>query len=636
MSEVKEELYIPVFKRGLTWRVFMAMVTAALLFIPISTYLYLTSGTAAATVAVYVIVILFSFFSRIWGNPLTKQELFIIYTVVGYVGGSVPFCYWLVYRGFFLHSPIASSFHIMGKPLSELVPFWMAPGINSEAYKLRTLLHPDWFWPLTISIIYGVLGFLAEISLAMMASYLFIEVEPLRFPFATISADMVTVLAERKVDEMKYFITCLLIGFIYGIILYVAPLFGVQIIPLPWIDLTWLTEKYLPGALIGIATDPSSFLFGFLLPIHVAGCTLLGSVITWIIFNTLFLTVFPNFFPEWTEEYFQGMTIASIIQRSSIRVWLSPSIGFAVGLAFILTVKLREKIVQTFKALRKIPLTKKETGYLSIPKLIFMYLIGTGGSVIIYHFLVPEIPILIPLSLSLGLSFFIAIFSTRIFGELGLSVQFPYLWQSFVYFSPYQGFAGWVFTPVIAGFGTAGYVNTTKAAYLTETRISDFYKALTISVFLNILFGIIFMDFFWKLAPLPSTVYPQTLVFWPTYAITECLLATRQIHIDPTLIMLGSGASVGIFILGEILTRIGIPFNAVALIGGLNFYPPSTIMTFIGSLIGKLVLQRYFGENRWWRMRGIVVAGILVGTGLALGVGTSLALLQKASWVMPW
>ncbi|HDD33707.1 MAG TPA: hypothetical protein ENG30_00995, partial [Thermofilaceae archaeon] len=66
------------FKVGLTWRALFAIITAALLFIPINLYLNLVTGGTIAIAALYVIAILFSELSRIAGSPLTMNEIFVI------------------------------------------------------------------------------------------------------------------------------------------------------------------------------------------------------------------------------------------------------------------------------------------------------------------------------------------------------------------------------------------------------------------------------------------------------------------------------------------------------------------------------------------------------------------------------
>lgn len=135
-------------------------------------------------------------------------------------------------------------------------------------------------------------------------------------------------------------------GLIYGAILYGGFSLGTPILPLPWVDLTWFTEKYLPGAVIGIATEPSSFVSGLLLSLSTSLTMLMGSVIVWIILNYIFTTN-TALFPLWATEYHSGMTIASIYQRTFQRIWISPQFGITLGLAATLLLFFRKIITRS-------------------------------------------------------------------------------------------------------------------------------------------------------------------------------------------------------------------------------------------------------------------------------------------------
>ncbi|MEM2299068.1 MAG: hypothetical protein QXW23_06065, partial [Thermofilaceae archaeon] len=244
------------FSAGLTWRSLLAMILAGLIFLPASTYLWLAVGAGASVAATYITVILFSALARLYGASLSRQELFIIYSVVGGIGGAMPLFYWLVFRSYFVNNPLSLEFKLNGLPVRDLVPYWMSPPVNSPAHALRTLFYPDWLPAIAVSITFAALGLLAEISIGILISYLYIEVEPLPFPFAQIDATMINTLYEREHEPLLYFFSALIGGAIYGTLVYLVPLVlgpGAAVIPYPWIDLTPYTQYFLPGAAIGIA-----------------------------------------------------------------------------------------------------------------------------------------------------------------------------------------------------------------------------------------------------------------------------------------------------------------------------------------------------------------------------------------------
>jgi len=622
------------FKVGLTWRALFAIITAALLFIPINLYLNLVTGGTIAIAALYVIAILFSELSRIAGSPLTMNEIFVIYSSMGAVVASLPPYYWLVYRAFYVNTPVTFAFKIHGVPLPYLVPDWLAPPYGDPAYHLRTLMHPAWAKAIAVSTAFFLLTLLADVSLGILFSYLFVEVEKLPFPFAQIDYSLIETITERRSEHVRMFLAGFYPGLIYGALLYTGQALGVQIIPLPWADLTWLTEKYMPGALIGFATDPSSFVLGMMLDPSTTGLMLLGSATVWIFLNYLF-TVDPRYFPVWAQEYYKGMTIATIYQRSFQRIWIAPQFGIALGLAAGLVIALRKSIVRTFKLLVTSRGGARPSHFPPFTLVLAMFLVGSLGSVALHHMLIPEVPLYISLLTSTVISFFIAMIASRAIGEIGFFPPMPWPWQAIVYFTPYEGYAGWVQAPYIS-LGTQGSMcQAVKVAYLTQTRPTDYFKALVIGLVLNAAVGFLMMDFFWRLAPIPSSAYPNSMVYWPLFATNDSLFATRQIVLDPKIMGIAAAIALGITASTPLLSKVGIA-SPVPLLIGCYMLPPYSIMMFIGSLVGRYVIRRYVGAERWNRLRGVLAAGILAGVGVFIGVGIALLLVARAAWVWPW
>lgn len=618
------------------------MIMAALIFLPASIYLWFAVGSGVSIAATYVTAILFTALAQIYGSKLSKQELFIIYAIVGGIGGAMPLYYWLIFRSYYVTTPLSLEFKLFGLPLREYVPQWMSPPATSPVHQLRTLFHPDWLLALGINLTFAVLGLAAELALGILFSYLYVEEEPLPFPFAQIDTAMVNTLHDRKPQDLLYFILSLTMGAIYGLLLYLTPMIlgpQAQLLPYPWVDLTSYTQHYIPGAVVGIATDPLGFLYGMILPPSLTFAMLAGSLATWFFGNTLTLTTFQSFSPQWVEEYSPGMGIFLILQRAGLRLWLSLFMGLSFGLAIFLFIATSRKMVRAFRALPKLAKLKGGPGYPSPKKLLAVFFCSTLLSALLYYLLLPEVPFWLPLIISIGFSFILASLGARIFGELGLtfSSDFIYnMWKATIYFSPYNGYAAWIFTPVIAGFGTGGYANATKVAYATGTRPMDYYKATIISFVIVAVFGLLFTDFFWRIAPIPSFVYPYVYGLWPNYAISDSLFSTRQIIINPEQILIGIGIAMGAGFLSWPLNKLGIPFSAVGLVGGMYATPPYTIMVFIMSLVSRYLMTSLLGKEKWNSVRSIFLAGFSAGIGITVAIGTTITLISRASWIWPW
>jgi len=644
MTEIREEQKESVgmrqrFETGLTLRASLAIFFASLFFMPISIYLQLVAGVVIGSIAVYVTAILFSEISIAIGSPLRKQELFIILQMCG-IAGTTIYMVELIYRGFMVSSPLSKAFRVAGSPMSELIPFWWAPPAWSDSYIRRTLFHADWLMPTLFTVVYGVFTILTEFALLMITSLLYIEVEKLPFPMAPMTAEMVTTLAERKPYRIGLFSECAAIGMLVGLLVHVPRItLGIQIIPFPWADFTGFTEQYIPGAIVGIASEPLAYISGMLIPWVPAAYMLVSSIICWIVLNSMFITTFPQVFPRWSEEYMAGMGISLLYQRSQIHVWLLPQIIFAITLSIFFLIRGGRSVIGAFKTLGRLPTSLKEAGYLRLPVVLAMYLTGTLGSVILFHMVVPEMPIVIPIFFSVCLSFLNAIVGARVLGETGQSVPVlqQNIWRPFVYLSGYQGVSGWLISPIIGGGLASTWTQNIKVAYLTETRPGDFLKAFIIAWIAYRVFGFMWGSFFWTFAPIPSSAYPFTMIQWPIRLMTDGMWITRQLDVNLNIIFSSFGLLLAVLLLGTALSRfVGLPFSPSGVVAGAATIPPAVIPIFIGSVINRFVVPRVFGKEWWNEHRALIVAGFAAGEGIAIGLGIVISLLIRAIWAWPY
>jgi len=657
------------FERGFTFRSALAILFASAILMPATIYLSLASGVYFAAAGIYITAILFTEIAALAGKPLKTQELFIIYSVAGLAVSAPSLMY--VFQSYFVTTPLTRAFIDPATylPLPDVIPSWWAPPINSPVHIGRTLFHADWILPVLIPTVqYGVFFMFQEIAMALFFSILYIETENLRFPMADVDAQMVITLTERSPDRMKVFTLGVFAGFAYAVPLYVLPIiafgaFNIQmtIIPVPWVDLTtgfFGIEKILPGAILGIMTDLSPFVTGFLVPLNVVASMLIGSIGVWVFGNYLTRTLLRENFLEWAAEWRPNMGLSLVWQRSYIRVWIGPLIGFMVVGALIAIVQGRRSIIRAFRSLSRLsPSLSREKGYPSITMILAIFFGGTGASVILFHLLVPDFPIWIPILISMGGGFLNAIVSVRAIAETGSAVMVPLLWQGSILLSGYQGINPWFISPTgtgigstplavsLGGFGGAaggggapGYVQSVKVAYLTKTRPSDYFKAYVFAVAAYLTLSYVYVQFFWSIAPIPSSVYLFSTTAWPLNVMTFGMWATRQvtafkpdIMLNSFILMLAVGAA------SQILVRFTpIPFSFFGFLAGCNTIPPPAISIFLGGIFGRYVFQRYFG-NVWWKnYRAVVAASLLAGEGLAVGLATAVVMIARAAWMLPY
>jgi len=637
--KIKREESVVEYKSGLTWRSWLAVFYSAILFMPIVLFYRLVTGQEGIDPAIFITAILFSEIARIFGSPLTKQEVCVIFNAVGSAVSGGAFL-GLLFQGYLATSPLTGMFidPYTHKPLSELIPWWYAPPRDSEVYILRTFFHSDWLGPVMVLLLFSLFSLLQNIPLSMMMAQLYIEVEKLPFPLAYIDASIIETLAERTPRRTIVFTISSLIGLAWGTVVYGMPTISqgvfrvpMQIIPIPWVDLTHYTERFLPGACIGIATDLMPYIWGMFLPENVVVCMFIGSISLWIFGTWFTLNICPSFFPQWAREYSPGMNISLIYQRSTLWVWASPLIGITLAAGIFPLIKYRKPIVESFKSLRKLSLVAKRAGYLPLHLLLIMYFAGSLGSAFLFHYLIPDFPIFIVILMTAGYSFFMSMVTGRMVGETGVSAQIPYVWQAAILSSGYPKIEPWLLSPPII---TATPVYTLKVFQLTNTRPLDFFKTWVITTPLSILMSFVFVSLFWSIAPIPSGFYPATSINWPVSVINTCMWATRQINVfRPNLIV---GSMIVMLAIAAAFEFIPLPFHLMGLVAGCTMLPPLSLAWLIGCLIGKYIIQKRIRRETWEDIRPVLAGGIIAGEGVGLGVGAAAVIIARSLRSLPY
>ena len=629
-------------KPGLTWRSFLAIILTAVMFIPVSIFTALTfGGSVIGSVAVAAVTLIFTELMKYSFNPLTKQEVLMVYYGAGIGGVSGVIYQLLIYRSYFVNSPFSHSAKVGDVPLALLVPEWLAPKYGSPAYQIRSLFQPEYAPGLLVYTIRLALTVIAQISISMMMARTFLQIkEEFPFPFAEVDNAMVTFIGQRPPDITKFFLFTMIPGIIWALIAYVSPiLLGIMLIPIPYWDLTLYLRDYIPGAAIGIATSLSSYVGGMMIPFTAAAYMLMGSITVWVILNSLFATTYTNLFPRWSAEFFKGMGLATIQQRSYVTVWFAPQIGLSLAAAAYIMYKIRRVLFIVFSAIFKRGQSNINfLGFPSTNKLLIIYIAVSSFSVALHQYLIPELPLWVPFFAAIVYPFLLAIVLTAQQGVVGTAVAPSYVWQSLVYISPYQGYAGFVFEPLdlssVASLAP-GFTQSVKVAMLNEMRPFDLVKLYLISAILASIIGLAALNFFWSIAPMPSVAYPATLYSMPAFAQIDVFTATRQLTFTPQSVLIPAIILLLLCFSGDFASKFGFPFSLIGLISGPFLLPAAAISTFVGSAIAKFVMNKMFKE-RWFAIRGPIVAGTILGEGLVLLIIMSIRLMGGAAWIWPW
>jgi len=638
--------------QGFTWRSVLAIVFASAILLPVSLYLNLLAGVSLGAAAVYISAILFTEISSLLGSPLTVQEVFIVYAMAGTAATAVPFLQF-VQRHYFMTSFLSWAFidPFTNKPLPQVIKWWWAP-TSPQALAERSFMH--WGIPIAITMTMTALWFIQELVMVLICSYVYIERENLPFPFASIDAQMCITLADRPSGKFRIFVLASLVGIAYGVLTYAFPILSFGFtnvmfapIPIPWVDLTsgaFGIENFLPGALFGLGTDLTLWIWGFLISPSVATQMLVGSLAIWTFGNHILLKYFPQTFPEWAETWTPGMGLMLTYQQSYLRVWVVPTIGFALGASILVIARRYRIFIDSFKSLASLSKGARQRGYFPLWMLLALYLGSTLASVALFKYFVPDFPAWVAILVSVGWNFFSSLVATRGVAETGFPVGTPYAWNVAVLLSGYPKVDAWFISPVIAGasaatpYGACYMTNSIKAAYLTRTRIRDWFKAYIVAILTYSIFSLIYVQFFWSLAPIPSSAYPWTVIQWPISIVAQGMWATRQlVSVKPQLFYSSIGSMIVLgFVLELVSKLIGIPLSVVSLVVGTTMLPTSAIPIFLSSIIGNYILKRRYGEEWWNSNRAVVVAGVAAGQGIVVGMAAGLVLIVKAAWIKPF
>jgi hypothetical protein len=420
------------------------------------------------------------------------------------------------------------------------------------------------------------------------------------------------------------------------------------------LDVTYLIAPILPGAGFAIGGDLLFYAPGLLLPLSVAVAQAVGGFGFYFI-GTHLITRYNLWPPEvqWNNTW----TLGQLVQRSTLYFYVSVLIGLSLA-ATVVPILLHPKpLIRAFKVLShrgpsrvQSELSEEKTPNLYVLLLIFF---GCGvGAVLMNHFLVPDFPIwLLVLFILLG-SFFASFVSVVSAGVTFSGFSLPYQKELIIYFSGYQAKDIW-FAPLWQSVGGAGLAQNYLQADLCQTSKAEYVKAYILAMVLGILASFVFVSIFWYISPMPSAAYPATLVNWPIdatfWARFQTLIWTGYIfRTDRILFGLILGSI--IYVITDKIFHT--PYILISIIVGAQlgwvWYPPPgyaslsegpivlSLAQLIGSILSNKVFTRAFGEEKWYKMRGLVVLGLIIGDGLMELMRSAVILGAKSMWLLPY
>ena len=659
LSDVTDSWSDEPFQSGFTPKVVLGAFFIGIVMLPGLIYMGLMAGTNIGSGAEWVTVLLFLELARRSYQKLSRQELIIIHhmssTLTSAMGGMMlaggVFAN-LIWQQYLKGSDAFRNFN-----LTEEMPAWFSPSV--EVLKDRTFLSEAWVPAMLVALLGMVLYRMQFFGIGYLVFRITSDVEKLPFPLARIGAEGATALAESESDESQswrwtVFSILGVIGTVWGLVYMGIPalstaFFGarVELIPIPFLDLTPYTEAVLPSAALAIGFNLALIILAFVIPWRVV----VGMAVT----SILCQVILPPFLYKWGlhSQWKRGFGALDTQIANSLDLWLSVGIGAALSVAVTgiwmasragrKARKAGMKSAYDWGALRNPPPGRGDFPFwVSILFFVFSGL----GYVLLVHGLVnlgwlggiakPQDQWFPP--------WIVAVFAfvwtpvntyihARLIGIAGQNVSVPFVRESAFFMSGYEHPDVWVAPVPVNDFGYVS--NLFKQIELTRVRFTSLFAVEALSLVVLTCAGFFYWSYLWGLGSIPGDGYPFAQEMWPFFAKNQALWASALGEgnnqmlgaIQPTVILSSTAMFTGLFAL---LSVLGVPlafyFGAVAGVGQF----PYIAITMLFGLGVRIMVARKVGTENLKRYAPVMMAGFSAGFGIAGMLVVAVVLIKSA------
>ncbi|MFH1091027.1 MAG: peptide transporter, partial [Pseudomonadota bacterium] len=479
------------------------------------------------------------------------------------------------------------------------------------------------------------------------------DVEKLPFPMAPVGALGTMALAESTEEKQKswkwrIFSIGGVIGLAFGGIYVLLPVVSgllfiepIRLIPIPWVELTGHTEEVLPAVATGIQFDLGLVFIGMVLPFWAVIGGFLGLIIT-IVANPLLYGA--GILKRWHP----GMGTVDTVFANNFDFYMSFGIGLGLTIAFVGIWHVLSSFGKKspgqrvdYKNLFHPPPGRGDFNFwISIGIYVFSTLAYVGMCV----WLVPNFPWVFFLGYGFVYTPLVSYITARMEGIAGQFVSLPLVREaSFIAgarFFGYHGIEIWYAPIPIHNYGEATV--HFRQIELTGTSIRGIIKAEIVVFPIVITASLLFSQFIWRLAPIPSSYYPYAQELWHLQALNTLLMQTSTLEgnslffqaLNGHYVMAGLGLGVVFYIF---LTFLGLPVMLIyGVVRGLGQTTPhGLILEVIGALLGRFFFLRRYGAM-WRQYAPVLLAGFSCGMGLMGMFAMAFALILKSLEPLPY
>jgi len=412
----------------------------------------------------------------------------------------------------------------------------------------------------------------------------------------------------------------------------------IQLFPIPFADWTGRTQDLLPAVATGLSFDMGQLILGMVMPFWAVIGAFVGLIITFVL-NPILRRF--DILTSWQP----GDSTVETNFKNVLDFYFSFGLGVSLAIAVA-------GIIAVVYSVRKARAHRRDPGAVTIPAergdipfpVIGLCYLATAslyivvcGSLIGWHKGVVTILLIYAFFYTPVISYVTA----RLEGMVGQALSIPLVREAGIILSGYSGIAVWFMPFPIHNYGihTVFY----RQAELTGTKMKSIWKAEVIIVPFVIVCSILFAQFIWALAPIPSQNYPYAMMLWELTAKNQVLLYSStaegysQFHEAFYLPYMASGLTSGLLLFGILKLLAAPTFLLYGMVQGLNqTMPHSVVPQLMGCLIGRFYFTRRFGAQQWRRFIPVVSAGFFCGSGLVTVFCIGIMFLSKSVFKLPY
>ncbi len=409
----------------------------------------------------------------------------------------------------------------------------------------------------------------------------------------------------------------------------------IRLIPIPWVELTGHTEEMLPAVATGIQFDLGLVFTGMVLPFWAVMGGLIGLIITIVGNPILYKHGILN-------RWHPGMLTVDTIFANNFDFYLSFGIGLGLAIAMIGVWHVIRSFGNSgagqrgsFKDLFRPPPGRGDFHFWIA---VGIYVFSTSSYVSLCVWLVPNFPVMFFLAYGFIYTPVVSYITARMEGIAGQFVSLPLVREaSFIAGAKYFGYQGieiWYAPIPIHNYGEATV--KFREIELTGTSIRGIIKSEIVVFPVVMIASLLFSQFIWRLAPIPSSAYPYAQELWHLQALNSLLMQTSTLEgnslfyqaLDWIYVLAGMGLGVVTY---AILIMLGLPILLVyGMVRGLGQSTPhGLILEVVGALLGRFFFMKRYGAM-WRQYAPVLLAGFACGMGLTGMFAMGITLILKS------